>query len=105
LCAAYFCSDSIASAVELEWYLDVAKFAAGWNVGAVGLSELPVDSMVPSACGAMIDLFPVFISFQLCECVSLQSSGVSLVEVRDDERKRKREQRGEANLRLSFCKN
>lgn len=54
MCAAYLCSASIASAVDVEWYLESARAATGWKVEAVGLRLLALASTVPSACGAMI---------------------------------------------------
>lgn len=54
MCAANLFSASIAPSVEVEWYLDFERAAIGWNVGAVGFKTLPLLSMVPSACGAMV---------------------------------------------------
>ena len=52
--AAYLCSASIALAVVVAWYLETARAAMGWNVGAVGLSMLLLVSDDASACGAMV---------------------------------------------------
>jgi hypothetical protein len=53
LWAAYLCSASIALAVDVAWYLDSARAAAGWNGGAVAFRALSLLSADPSACGAI----------------------------------------------------
>lgn len=40
----------MADAVVVEWYLDSVKATEeGWKFGAVGLSMLPFDPVLPSA--------------------------------------------------------
>ena len=43
----------MAEVVEDAWYLDSARAAAGWKVGAVGLRTLAAGSEELSAWGAM----------------------------------------------------